>query len=161
MTGPSVWSRWHGRTVICHEAPREVCAQASLHQSVRAITRACSLMPMTLKNAATRRCTSTNCTCRPSACRAVTQLSRRAGRGEVDADQAGAGDHHHVRARQLVVQHFHRLGGVAQDLPGQFDRHDVRHLRAQPGRCGVAVAQLMPEDSESRKASPMMVWPVA
>ena len=31
-------------------------------------------MPMTLKNAATRRCTSTNCTCRPSACRAVAQL---------------------------------------------------------------------------------------
>ena len=37
--------------------------------------RACSLMPITLKNAATSRCTSTNWTWRPSVSRAVTQFS--------------------------------------------------------------------------------------
>jgi len=66
-------------------------------------------------------------------------VEQRARCREIDADQPRAGDDHDVGTQQAVFQGVQRLGGVTQDLAGQFHHGHVGHLRVQGRHLRIAI----------------------
>lgn len=101
---------------------------------MRSMTRACSLMPITLNSTATSRCSCVKCTCPALGLLLGGPVEYRADGGKVDADQPLAGHDQRRTRRRHGLQWLQQRRGIAIDLALQCHRAIVRARRLGQGK---------------------------